>query len=153
MALACELPGTIFRKCGKPASGVCRWCGKPFCSDHRSRLAANHPVCNSESCTAKAAIATTAGSARQRAQAHNREGLCGLPTCGNRLPGATCRICGSEYCPAHLTVRLFRVSEPAATNSGEGKRVAKKERFFVCDQCIGLVDRYGAIELPIELEV
>lgn len=97
---------------------------------------------------AKATFAATADSARQRAQAQNREGLCGLPGCGNRLPGATCHICGSDYCPSHLNARLIRVPVPPVANSGEAKRAPKKERFFFCDQCVGIVDRYGIIELP-----
>ncbi|MBI2864697.1 MAG: hypothetical protein HYX94_09080 [Chloroflexi bacterium] len=96
---------------------------------------------------ARETFTATAKLARQRAAAHNREGLCGLPSCGTRLPGAICRVCGSEYCPSHLNARLFRVPASPADKSADGKRAPKKERFFICDQCVDLVDRYGIVEL------
>ncbi|MDO8670833.1 MAG: hypothetical protein Q7O66_05310 [Dehalococcoidia bacterium] len=148
MALKCELPGGLFRKCDTPACGVCKWCGRPYCPDHRSIPVTSQPVCNSEICTAKSAFATTVESARQTALARNKEGLCGYSGCGNRLPGATCLICGSEYCTGHLSARLFRLPPTAVDKAGEAKRAPKKERFFVCDHCVGLVDRQGIIDHP-----
>ena len=106
---------------------------------------------------AKAAFTNAAGSAKRLAQAHNREGLCGHPTCGARLPGANCRVCGAEYCTTHLTARIFRLIEKSNKNGVDGnpeaKQTYKKVRFFVCDQCLDIVDRYGIVELPTELKV
>ncbi|MER3397301.1 MAG: hypothetical protein C4315_07895 [Chloroflexota bacterium] len=142
MALGCEAARTLVFRCGRPAVGICRYCGGAFCGTHAARTPNGDWVCYSRPCQVRAAVRETVLLVRMRANPQNQSGLCGASGCGVQLPGGKCGLCGQEFCPAHLNARAM-VVPAAARDDG-----ARKARLFFCDDCVGLVDRYRLLSLP-----
>ncbi len=142
MALSCEASRALVFRCGRPAVGICRYCGRPFCGTHAGRNSNGDWVCQGRACQARSAIRETVLLVRMRANPQNQSGLCGAPGCAVRLPGGRCGLCGQEFCPVHLNARAMVVA-------GHGREDGpRKARLFFCDDCSGLVDRYRLLTLP-----
>jgi hypothetical protein len=142
MALSCEASRALVFRCGRPAAGICRYCGRAFCGAHADRNSNGDWVCRGRACQARSAIRETVLLVRLRANPQNQSGLCGAAGCGVRLPGGRCGLCGQEFCPAHLNARAVVVAGQPREDG------ARKARLFFCDDCAGLVDRYRLLTLP-----
>lgn len=92
----------------------------------------------------KATVIAAVLESRARAQERNAEGSCGVDPCGGSLPTGTCPLCRGLYCALHLNGRTFRVLDSAPDEAPRYRR----ERHFLCDGCVEVIDRFRLITLP-----
>jgi hypothetical protein len=105
---SCQLKRNALMGCGRPAAGVCVYCGRGFCSNHGDLLADAAEVCARPQCQAKQADLARHEGYRSAVFARNRRGRCGEEACEELYEGQ-CSKCMGFFCPAHTAERPHHV--------------------------------------------
>jgi hypothetical protein len=104
-SLSCQA-GRRFRRCRRPTSHTCQYCGRAFCPEHGAALADGQEVCLRPICRAKLDDVETHQHFRDRVRQRNFSGACGLDGCAER-PLYQCSLCKGVFCPGHISDRLW----------------------------------------------
>ncbi len=93
-----------FRTCGRSAVATCQYCGRTFCEQHGSQLTDGQEICGRSICQQKRAELERHFLYKETVAARNRERLCGVASCGDRI-GGQCSKCRGFFCLRHVEER------------------------------------------------
>jgi hypothetical protein len=116
---------SLLRRCHKPASGSCQYCGRSFCRDHGVVLDGDQEVCIRRICQQKVDDLREHLVYRDAARVRSAHGRCAALGCEAASTGQ-CSKCGALYCGRHLHDREETVHRGLSTFT----RVAS-----FCDHC------------------
>ena len=125
--------GLLRRRCDRPATANCVYCGRPFCADHGDRGPDYTDACSRKACRAKLRDVREHLAWKQRVSESNRISVCALEHCANRMRHQ-CSRCRLVFCEEH--VKDFRVIVHRGTAN-------QSTRALVCEHCRGRRKLWG----------
>lgn len=108
----CAIKGFL-SSCNAEATGVCVYCGRPFCQSHGVVLPNGEEVCRRKNCVAKRDDLAKHLEYKDAVLLRNRQRLCGIESCNNPFTGQ-CGRCKGYFCGKHTDSTYERVFEGQA---------------------------------------
>lgn len=118
--------GILRRSCGEPASGLCVYCGEPFCSEHGQRHPDYHEICVRPECQDKYNDVQHHRVWIEQQRPRNDLSMCAQDGCDERMQHL-CQRCRLRFCSEHLQTKP--VMETGLL--GERSRVT----LLLCEHC------------------